>query len=193
MQSVNLGGLLERATPYEHWRTPIGRRLYQTSVLGGASLLIVLLSGAGLRALTPLELPDACLALLFADLVGGATYLRLLVATDGLRAGRPVWHRVAFGLTILGAINGFVLGLALAGGLLLFTGAAISVIVDLSGGWRAWTRLLAVALGPLAIFAIYKLVKAIAALSRPPERSALPVPYGSDALVANRDDGSIGR
>jgi hypothetical protein len=93
MDGVTLGRLLRRATPYERWRAPLDRRLRQAAVLSGASILIVLLVPTALWSLTPFEPPGAYWALAAVDLVGAALFVRLLTATDGLRAATPGWHQ----------------------------------------------------------------------------------------------------
>jgi len=51
--------------------------------------------------------------LLELNLVALGTYLAVLIATEGLSAARLTWHRAAFAEVIAGALNGFVIALAL--------------------------------------------------------------------------------
>ena len=165
MDGVTLGRLLRRATPYERWRAPLDRRLGQAAVLSGASIVIVLLVPTALWSLTPFEPPGAFWALAAVDVVGAAAFARLLAATDGLPTGTPRWHRVAFGLVLVGAPNGFILSVALAWALLVLTFWAIGAIWALAGESTLLAHLLPAALALLVVVATITLVIAIAALS----------------------------
>ena len=166
MDSVRLDELLRRATPYERWRAPLDRRLRRTAVLSGVSILIVLVGLTALLVLGPSELPALFATLLVIDLVGAAVYVWLIVATDRLRTGRPCWHWVALGEVALGALNGLLLALALAGGLLFLVVTAIGGVFAPVGDRTLPAHLLPAGLAPLVVVTTITLIKVLAALFR---------------------------
>jgi hypothetical protein len=124
---MTLGELLARATPYEHWRTPLDANLARGFVLSAVALLLVapllwcLPALAGLTA-SWLLLPLGWLALplheslmqrwgllLHLHSVGLILTAVVLVATRLLRAGRMLWHGIAFAQIILGATQAAIL------------------------------------------------------------------------------------
>ena len=131
MESVNLHGLLSRATPYECWRAPIHPRLRLAAIASGPSILICLVPLFALLTITFGSLVDSLRAgdpgawllgplcgllglLAVIDVAGLILYIPMLVATRGLREGRSPWHWAAFGEGILGAVHGFFVALGLA-------------------------------------------------------------------------------
>ena len=131
MESVNLRGLLSRATPHECWRAPIHPRLRLAAIASGPSILICLAPLFALLTVTFASLVDSFRAgdpgawllvplcgllglLAVVDVAGLTVYIPMLLATRGLREGRPHWHWAAFGEGILGAIHGFFVALGLA-------------------------------------------------------------------------------
>lgn len=132
MESVNLEAFLRRATPYERWRAPLDPKLRQAVILSGVSIATTLVALWALPALLPLSDADFFLvlgpqfgrimatlyqarpALVALNLTSASMYVALLAATQGLKAGRAVWHWAAFGELAIGAVNGFILALEMA-------------------------------------------------------------------------------
>ena len=132
MHSVNLADLLSRTTPYEQWRAPIDHNLRRAALLAGPTILAGLLLILALPAMLPLT--DSSFFLVLGDQFGGillalyqltpflvafnlaslVVYLVLLVATNGLEAGRPHYHWAAVVEVLIGAANGVVMALELA-------------------------------------------------------------------------------
>jgi len=132
MRVITLDRFIQAATPYERWRAPLDQRLRVSVLLSGVSILTSLLLllalppqpdaadswfflvlGGLFRSLLSL-LQSAWPILLAINLVSAALYALLLVFTSGLRAGRPIWHWIAFIQIIVGAADGCILALQLA-------------------------------------------------------------------------------
>lgn len=123
--SAGLSDLLERATPYENWATPIDPSL---SLLARWATIASLGSGVLWLAFPFLAaLAESGLILVGASLVMAGLGVRVAMLTllsvtivfygvvmshtDGLRQGTPAWHYAAYLLVILGTTQVFVLGL----------------------------------------------------------------------------------
>ena len=140
METVDLKGLLSKATVYEHWRTPIDPKLRLPAIASGPFLLLcyigllVLLMGPipeqlatawgteeGRAVLGILEI--LLWVLLGLDVVGLLAYVPMLVFTSRLREGRQLWHWVAFAEAVLAGAQAFLLAL----------GIAIAIVAALAG------------------------------------------------------------
>jgi len=131
LQRATLPQLLERAVPYEEWRAPFDPKLRVLTWLAGAALLAHLLFLAGLpwflRASHSdfflvfggtlhgllLWIADHIPMLLALNIVALLVYLWLAWRTQGMRAGRLDWHRLAFGEVVAGAAGAFPLAVSL--------------------------------------------------------------------------------
>jgi len=129
---VNLAELLSRTIPYEDWRAPIDDNLRRAALLAGPTILAGLLLILALPAMLPLT--ESSFFLVLGDQFGGillalyqltpflvafnlaslVVYLVLLLATNGLEAGRPHYHWAAVVEVLIGAANGLVMALELA-------------------------------------------------------------------------------
>jgi hypothetical protein len=127
MDCVNLETFLRRAMPYERWRAPLDPKLERAVVLSGLSIVAALLALWVLPGLLPPSdslfflvlgsLFRSVLAgvqrvrsiLIVLNLISAGVYTALLIATQGLQAGRAMWHWVAFGETVIGVLNGCIL------------------------------------------------------------------------------------
>jgi len=119
VEYVNLKGFLRRATPYERWPAPLNPTLRDAVVLSGVSIIAMVAILLFWPSWLPLanrvfaRLPDSRSFLLALELFSALVYVVLWFYTKGLRSGRAIWHRVAFGVSTIGAINGFIIGLKL--------------------------------------------------------------------------------
>lgn len=119
MECVNLKGFLRRARPYERWPAPLNPALRDAVVLSGVSIIVMV----AILLIRPSWLPLANWAfarfpglhtfLLTVNLLSALVYVALWFCTTGLRSGRAIWHRVALGVSLIGAIDGFIIGLKL--------------------------------------------------------------------------------
>jgi hypothetical protein len=154
MECVNLETFLRRATPYERWRAPLDPKLERAVVLSGLSIVTALLALWMLPGLLPPadsrfflvlgSLFRAVLAgvqrvrsiLIVLNLISVGVYVALLIATQGLEAGRAKWHWVAFGETVIGVLNGCILllpvGIIAINAILLVTLVTLAVAIVLA-------------------------------------------------------------
>lgn len=156
MNRVTLDELVERAKPYSTWNVPLDsqlRRITQVSIAAvGAGIPVGLFCVPALLGMVYAGWPGSFLGGVAEWLLAGlaspggivANGLALLVygwlwfATHGLEAGQLIWHRVACGLAVLGAMNVVAITLPLA---LIVTNVVVVVAVG--------AFIIAVALGVL--------------------------------------------
>lgn len=127
----DLRSLLERATPYEAWRAPLDETLRRGVYMSAASTVLGLvvimalpgLHAAGVRSAMILQGPMVGLlrgVATFSPLLGAmnlfamALHLVLLVVTRGWLEGRPLHHWAAGGMTVVGALNAFIVAMGLS-------------------------------------------------------------------------------
>jgi hypothetical protein len=166
VRPVTLGQLLASATPYERWAAPLDRRLVACVVLSGVAIGLVLGALTAGLALLPATLAGPLYALLALDLVAATLFAAVVLRTDRLRHARPLWHRLAFAITIVGALNGLLIALAAAAMLLFTFAAAATSVAQLFGPATLGAHLVPVLLIPLALIAPIALIAATAALAR---------------------------
>ena len=148
MKSVNLSGLLSRATLYEQWRAPLSPKLRATAIASGPAILLGLVPlvaaltnyfpslaaplPAGDLSLFLLNLLQAVLWMIVAlDAAALLIYIPMLVVTRTLREGQARWHKIAYAEALLGAVHGFVLALGLAGTIIVVVGGVILTVIAL--------------------------------------------------------------
>ena len=131
MQKTTLAGLLARSSPYETWRAPIDERLRMATILAGPITLVGFLLTLALPAMlsalehnTLLILSEQLAGILRAvawlspilvavNLGSLVAYLFLLALTNGFSVGRALYHWLAGAEVLIGALNGFVVAVAL--------------------------------------------------------------------------------
>ena len=120
MRRVTLEEFLGQARPYEYWRAPLDPRLYQSLLWSGCCIALI---GLLLCELPWLQaafggllgvVDHARITLAMVNVSSAVVYIALLKHTQGLRAGRLVWHWAAMALTIVGVADGFILVLVAA-------------------------------------------------------------------------------
>lgn len=131
MNTINLSNFLAKATEYEDWRAQLDPRLRQLTQLSGLSIVCMTVA---LYLLLPIMGEYAFLSGLQAFLIGLhmaalAVYLVLFIATNGLETGRTPWHWVATGEVVLGAIDAFMLGLIIAGFVIIAIFWLIAIVI----------------------------------------------------------------
>ena len=143
---VSLDNLMGRARPESRWRAPVDPRVRWGSILSGPLLafvggLVIALMGRYLPGLVQrfhgslwLDLlAIGAASLMITDALAFIAWVVLLVGTRGLGEATAGWLRFAFAVSMVGAVNMFLLALlavmAAAGLLGLILVAAVQVIL----------------------------------------------------------------
>lgn len=119
---ATLSALLPRTVAYEDWRCPLDPALRQGAQLAG--LLASLLS----LALVPLAVNTGhpvAIVLAVIEIAVVIVFLATLVATNGLQLGSRTWHKVAYGLILTEAPQGFLVSVSVVAGVV----AAVLAVV----------------------------------------------------------------
>lgn len=145
--AVSLDELVKAATVYPEWAVPLDPQLRRGAQIGtlasGAAIPIALFCVPALLALTYSGWAGALLGWAVTGLLAVlqspvglafnglalASYGWLWFATDGLQAGRLVWHKLALALAGLGAVNLLAISLPLV---LAVVNVVLAVVIGIA-------------------------------------------------------------
>jgi len=122
-----LSALLPRAVAYEDWRCPLDPALRRGAQLAGllASLLSLVFVPLAVSTGYPLAVGLAAI-----EVAVVVVFLATLIATHGLESVSRVWHKVAYGLVLTEAPQGFLVSVSIvAGAVAAILLAVLSAIV----------------------------------------------------------------
>lgn len=111
MRIVNSKQFLQGSVPYEDWRAELDPKLRTFAIWGGVSVIVML---AALAMIGNQVSPFIHTILLWANAIGLISFVVLLIGTRGLQTGVAFWHKLALAQIVLGAVDVFVISLAVA-------------------------------------------------------------------------------